>query len=113
MYSRLPIQRHIAENAKEAEEILVLQKCSRTPFVHFHGKPVLFIFHIRGQIELGRRKAVLRISYEMTVQPYIHRLLHAFKADDDTLSQKPLLQIKFPDIGTYRIIGRCTEHSLP
>ena len=59
----------------------------------------------------GTHPYILCISYELTVQPQIHCLFHAFKADTDSLGTQLRIQIKAFDIGTYRIILSFAEHS--
>ena len=104
-------QGNISENSKKAEEILIFQECCRTHLVHLYRQYIALFPDEWRQIKLGRSKAILCISYELTVQPQIHCLFHSFKADTDSLRAQLRIQIKAFDIGTYRIILSFAEHS--
>ena len=42
----------ISKDAKEAEEILIFQKCCCTHFMNLHSKDIIFFANIRRKIKL-------------------------------------------------------------
>ena len=109
MQFRLRIECHIPEDPEEPEEILILQIGRRAVLIHLHRQHIPFFPDKRGQVELRRRKGILRIPYKLSVQPHIHSLFHTLKADAYPSAQKPCLQVKYLPIGSHRIICRLTE----
>ena len=93
-----------AENAAEAEEILILQPGCAAALVDLYAQPVAGGMNIGGQIKFRGGEAVLTVAHKVTVEPHIHGLLHALKADAHRVLQKGFLQVKTGDIAAYGIV---------
>lgn len=70
-------QAHAAEDAEEAEKVLILQICRAAALVHLHGQHVARWADMVREVEFRHGEAVLRIAQEMPVQPDEHRLFHS------------------------------------
>ena len=105
-------QGHAAEDAEEAEEVLILQVRGGGALVHLHAQGVARLADGVSQVELGRGERVLRIAQEHAVEPDVHRLLHALKAHAHALAAQRLVQVEFAHIGADRVVVRLGELAL-
>ena len=80
--------------------------------MHLHAQGVAHLADGIGQVELGRGERVLRIADEHAVEPDVHRLLHALKADNHALAAQRLVQVKPAHIGADRVVIRLGELAL-
>ena len=64
------IEIHLAGNAREAPEVLVLQIGAVAPAHHLHGYQVIARLHIFGDVKLGGHLRVLRVAHVLAVHPH-------------------------------------------
>ena len=102
MHLGLGVEIDRAEQAREAEKVLILQPGGAAVLVHLSAQAVAGFLYIRSQIKLRRRKAVLGIADKMAVAPDIQCLLGTLKAHADALPAQPLIQVKLPHIAADR-----------
>ena len=100
----LCVQVDRAEDAREAEEVLILDPGGAAALVDLDAEAVVLILNIRCQVKFRRGEAVLGIADELAVAPQVHGLLHALKADADALAAQGLVQIKLFDIAAHGVI---------
>ena len=100
----LCVQVDRAEDAREAEEILILDPGGAAALVDLDAEAVVLVLNIRCQVKFRRGEAVLGIADELAVAPQVHGLLHALKADADALAAQGLVQIKLFDIAAHGVI---------
>ena len=100
----LCVQVDRTEDAREAEEVLILDPGAAAALVDLDAEAVVLVPNIRCQVKFRRGEAVLGIADELAVAPQVHGLLHALKADADALAAQGLVQIKFFDIAAHRVI---------
>ncbi len=70
-------QAHLAENAAQSPEILVLQVRSVRPAVDLDRQRILARLHILGNVEFGSRAAILAEAHFPTVHPDVERRRHS------------------------------------
>ena len=97
------IQPYAAENAGEAEKVLIFTPAGRSPLEHLHGKFVHTRLEIRGQVECVSGEAVLGVTHIRAVQPQSHAAFHTLKLDVDGLILHSHRQFKIFDIACHRI----------
>ena len=105
-------QADAAEDAEEAEEVLILEVRGGAALVHLDGEQVARLAHGTGQIELRGGEGVLGIADELPVEPDIHRLLHALKADDHALAAQRRVEVERLHIGADGVVVRTGKLTL-
>ena len=101
---RYPIKIYITKNSGKTEKVLILDPACAASLINLNSQTVSFLPNPWSHIKLRRRKAVLCISNKGSIQPYIHGCLYPLERKNYPLSWKRLLQIKFPDIASHRIV---------
>ena len=102
MHLGLGVEIDRAEQAREAEKVLILQPGGAAVLVHLSAQAVAGLPDIRCQVKFRGGKAVLGVANEVAVAPDIQRLLGTLKADADALPAQPLVQVKLPHIAADR-----------
>ena len=81
-------ERHVAEQTRHAEHVLILQIRPVAPAQHPHRQHVGrdALLRVRFQrirhVELGGQACVLRVAHERAVEPHVGRRIHAVKTQD-------------------------------
>jgi len=76
-------QRHVAEDAGEAEHVLVFEVAAVAPPVHLYGDEVLPVFpDVRRDVEFGRQLGILGIADEPAVHPNVESGADPLEAED-------------------------------
>ncbi|MNV83092.1 hypothetical protein D3C71_1768720 [compost metagenome] len=105
MNGRGRIQVHVAENAAEPPEILILQPTGITPAVYFDRKLVLAVSQIRREVEFRRGEGVLAIADKLPVHPDVEGGLHALEADEYGTALPVVWNTERTDVGADRIVA--------
>ena len=107
MHVRICEELHIPENAREAEEVLVLAPGTRGEAEDLHGEAVfIFIIDVRRQVKLGRREAVLRIADIVPVEPERKPALDSLEGNENLPPLHHLRHIKEMHVARSRIVFR-------
>ncbi|MOA06194.1 hypothetical protein D3C78_1258210 [compost metagenome] len=99
------IQINVAEYAAHSPKILILKPARIRPAIHLYSKLILPFNQIRGNIELGWRKAILTKADKLAVNPHIKSRFNALKANKYRLTRPALRNREAADIRAYRIIS--------
>ena len=97
------VQPHAAEDAGEAEEVLILAPAGGSPLEHLHSKFVHTRLEIGSQIECVCGEAVLGVTHIRPVQPKSHAAFHTLELDVDGLALHGFRQFKVFHIACHRI----------
>ena len=98
----LGVEVHGAEDAEEAEEVLIFQPAARAVLVDLHAQAVLAGLQEGGQVEVGGGEAVLAVAHEMAVAPAVKGPFHALEGDADPLALQRLVQGEGLDVAAHR-----------
>ena len=104
MHLGLGVEIDRAEQAREAEKVLILQPGGAAVLVHLDAQAVASLPDIRCQVKFRGGKAVLGVADEVAVAPDIQCLLGTLKTDADALPAQPLVQVKLPQIAADRSV---------
>ena len=97
------VQPHAAEDAGEAEKVLIFAPAGGSPLEHLHSKFVHARLEIGSQIECVCGEAVLGIAHIGPVQPKSHAAFHALELDVDGLALHGFRQLEVFYIACHRI----------
>ena len=92
VYLGFGIEEHRTENAREPEEVLVLDPGGAAPLVHFHAQAVDAVPEAIRQLKVRGGEAVLGIAHKLPVAPQVQGLLHPLEADADPLAPQAFVQ---------------------
>ena len=98
----LGVEEHGAEDAAEAEEVLILDPRRAGALVNLHAQPVALVSDVGGEVEVRGREGVLRVAHELAVEPDVERLLHPLEANTDPLVPQSRVQVKRSDVAAHR-----------
>ena len=104
MHFRNREERHIAEDAGEAEEVLILKPTACAPAVDAAGELIFTGNEILGQFKRMRRKGIAGEADIMAVQPDRNAAFCARKSHKDSLTRKILRNGEVLGIAGNRII---------
>ncbi len=79
--------RHVAEDAREAEHVLVFEIAAVAPAVDFNRQQVAPGLHQGGDVELARELGVFGIPRLLAVHPHVVGGIHAVEAQDDVAAR--------------------------
>ena len=97
------VQPHAAEDAGEAEEVLIFAPAGGSPLEHLHSKFVHARLEIGSQIECVCGEAVLGVTHIRPVQPKSHAAFHTLELDVDGLALHGFRQLEVFYIACHRI----------
>ena len=88
------VQPHAAEDAGEAEEVLIFAPAAACPLEYLRRQFVFSLFQVRCQFKPGRRKGILAITDKSSVQPYGNTALCSLERNKKVVfpSSVPALQ---------------------
>jgi len=98
------IEVHIPENTGEPPEVLVFDPAGAAAFVDFYRQLVFSFHQIIIQLELRRRKSILTVAHEVSVQPQIEGNFHTLEGDGHRLALQLFIQFEESHIAAHRII---------
>ncbi len=94
----------VAEDAGEAEVILVLKVGAVAEMVHLDRDRVLSRLQILRDVELVRAERILRVAGLFAVDPQVERRRHAVQPHEDPAFLEPVLrQVEFAHVGADRV----------
>ena len=103
---RLRPERHVAEDAREAEHVLVLEIAAVRPAEDLHGEEVLSaspfpgpLRQIRRDVELARQLRVLGVADKLAVHPHVIGGIDAVEAQDHVTAVPRLGHVEGRAIG--------------
>ena len=99
-------QIHVAENAAQAPEVLILQIRRVRPLVHLNGHKVLALVHEIRDLEFGGHMADLAEAHLRAVHIHIERAVHAVKVQIHPSILPRGGQMEPAAIQTHRVVVR-------
>ena len=101
-----PVQHHVAEQAREAVEVLVLDPRAAGPLDHLRGELVLARHEGVGQVELRRREGVARVPDVDAVVPHRDGALGALERHAQPLPrrQRPVRRVR-PHVARHGVVA--------
>ena len=79
-------ERHVAEDAGEAEHVLVFEIRTVAPAIDLDGQQVFAILEVGREVEFGRQLGILRVADLLTVEPEVVGGIDAIEANVDVAS---------------------------
>ena len=105
---RLRPERHIAEDARESEHVLILQIAAVAPLEDLDGEDVRLagLVEVRRDVELARKLRVLGVADGLPVDPDVEGGPHALEAQYHVASGPPLGDGELPPVaGDGVVVG--------
>ena len=97
----LAVEEHGAEDAAEAEEVLVLQPGGGAALVNLDAQPVSGGPDVGGQVKVRGGEGILAVAHKVAVEPDKGRLLNALEGHAHLLIQQSRGQIEPADVAAH------------
>ena len=106
---RLRVKHDLAEDAREAPEVLVLDPAARAEAEDLQGQAVRALFEVRREVEVGRRERILAVADVLAVHVDGDSRLNALQREDGVvpaLRQDEVLDVRADRIVALRHLAR-------
>src|SRR5699024_522072 len=105
VHSGNTVEKYIPEDSGKPEEILILQPACTAPFIYLYRQFIFSLPQSLCQLKFCRRKAILAVTDECSVQPHIKGSFYPLERDESPFSFHLFFQSKILHITPHRIIA--------